>query len=335
MAQTIYCLFAQNGQIQLDTTQAHIQSRLRRILDGWWTVTPSQTNISLVSEWYQVDLLPSPPNGPPDFVDSRFDTAGATIGGLSVYQISVQKFVLYWQHGAYVEIDLHKSPFHLSGFIASSFIDNPSLEDVFFTSLAAPLRRLGIYLLHAFAANVSTDQKCAVLLVGAMQSGKTTTGLNMLFHGWRLLANDVVALQAIDGEIYAFPTPNLIGIRPQTFQLLTKLKPLLNGNHSPPKAGLSYTGHDFVRGRWGECAPIKQIFAPIISDQSHTIITPLSPSICASLLLQESLDVWDITAVGDHTKFLTTLATQGKASALVLGHNIKKIPEQIMAYVET
>jgi HPr kinase/phosphorylase len=64
-------------------------------------------------------------------------------------------------------------------------------------------------LLHASCASRDAD---AVLFLGPPGSGKSDLVLRLLGQGWRLVADDQVALAAADGRLQASPPPALAGM---------------------------------------------------------------------------------------------------------------------------
>ena len=323
---SFYCRIAKNGHIQFKTNSDRLTTHLKRILDGWCSSRPIVEDLSIHSVWHEVSNLPSPPPRQPDFVDTRLRAPNAK-GNLSVYDLSDQRFHLLFRDCAYVQLDCSQNPIRVEAFILSDFVNHIALEDVVFAALAGPLRRQGIYFVHGFAAVSPNAPHQAVMFVGPSQSGKTSTGLNLLLNRWRLLANDVVALQRVDDLIYAFPIPNLFSIRPNTFRLLPQLQRLVD---VIPVNGLSFTSHKLINGRWGNPTPVQTILLPKVRPDQLTQIVPVPKSICTSLLLEESVDTWDITCIERHTKLLIDLVTQSSSFAIEVGSNINQIPKQIM-----
>ena len=74
-------------------------------------------------------------------------------------------------------------------------------EDLTTLALAPLLRRLGLFMIHAFTAALSGK---AVMFVGPSGSGKTSCGLALASAGWQILANDVALMQESGGPSRAF-----------------------------------------------------------------------------------------------------------------------------------
>jgi len=318
--------FAQNGDVQFDTTSTQIANQLKRVLAGWWHHRPDGDvyEPQIYTVWQDVEVLPILPTVHPIFVDTRVRQIDA-FANLSVYQSEENQFTLSFHNCAYAFVDLTQSPYRVEVSILQQYADSMAFEDILFVTLAAPLRRLGIYFAHAFAA-VPPESDTSVLLVGASHSGKTTTGLNLLLHRWRLLANDVVALQRDRCGVCAYPTPNLFTIRPKTFTLLPKLQKLLDAT---PEQSVSFTSHNLIHGRWGSLSKIGTILSPSIVSTPSTQIRSLPKAISISYLIEESLDAWDKTAVEAHTRFLTDLVSQAQTLSVMVGSDIAQIPHEI------
>ncbi len=270
------------------------------------------------------DLSPLLPNLPPIFQDKKD-------GLLDVYQPTAVQFLLHFPDGALVQVDLAKQT--AQGSFTPAILDNSRLEDVIFTSLAPLLRRHGCYLVHAFAAVcLEADTPAAVLVVGPTRSGKTTTGLQLVLSGWRLLANDVVLLQATaEGEIYAYPWPGLITVRPYTFELLPHLAEHIGSPAFRPTTNVTLTSAQIAGDKWGTAVPVRAIYFPHIqNNQPHSRLMPQKRALSLATLLQESLDRWDTEQIASHSHLLHQLVHQAATYKLQLGQDVAQLPELLM-----
>ena len=107
-------------------------------------------------------------------------------------------------------------------------------EDLVAIGLSPHLRRRGLFLIHAFAASPPSnggDRGGAVLLVGGIGSGKTTTGMSLLDAGWKLLSNDSPIVNA-SADILSYP--GLLAAYPDTF---ARFETTTRLSHAVPETG--------------------------------------------------------------------------------------------------
>lgn len=268
----------------------------------------------------QVDEPPSPPTSfAPIFQDN--------VGLLHVYQATAEQLWLHFPDGALVHVDLVAQM--VRGSFTAVMMRNARLEDVIFTSLAPLLRRHGYYLVHAFAAVCpATYPPGAALIVGPSRSGKTTTGLQLVLAGWKLLANDVVLLrQTPEGEVWASPWPGLITVRPRTFRLLPTLADHVGRPGVLPTNDVALTSDQIARKDWGTAVPIKAIYFPQIETSPTSQLIPKNRGIALARLLEESLDRWDTSQIAPHSALLRRLVQQAGAYQLRLGQDVAQLPD--------
>ncbi len=297
---------------QLATPQPEIEQEWRAIFGRHFcTETRPQTPETAVLHLHLVDQLPPWPKDAPLFTG----TPGQDV--ISVYADGGH----WWLHfldGALVHVPQNSTPEEtavLTGWITPPAMQNRRLEDITFTGLAPILRRRGIYLLHAFAACANGR---SLLLVGPSHSGKTTTGLWLLANGWELLANDVVALKAAEGETAVYPTPNLVGIRPPTLDLVPHWRGVL-AEKANTANDVEVSSDLFVNGRYPSAAPAATICFLARGHAPTSTLTPLSPAIALSKLMAESVDRWDTAVLPAHTAFLAQLVQQAACYQLTVG----------------
>ncbi|MCP4423902.1 MAG: hypothetical protein GY803_05365, partial [Chloroflexi bacterium] len=203
--------------ILLESDAAAINQQWRRLFMGWPLTPEAQSPPDMGLRLALAAALPPLPDSPPFFTDND--------GILAVYQNQEGFVKLHYLDGALMNAPVYAgTPDAMpeaAGVLTQQALDYGRFEDITFTSLAPLLRRRGFFLAHAFAA---AKNGRAALIVGPSGSGKTTTGLSLLLAGWKLLSNDVLLLQERPDGIYALPTPGTIGIRPQTLDLLPKLR---------------------------------------------------------------------------------------------------------------
>ncbi len=314
--------------VKLESSDPNINNEWRRLFEGWLgDTTESRTQAKLGLRLDLVAQLPPLPSQAPIFSDASMWSGGN--GVLEVYaQPNNQALLHFFEAGLVtLSLDAHSQPQPpgAHGAILEQTLLNGRFEDVTFTSLAPQLRRQGYFLVHAFAA--SKNGRC-VLISGPTQSGKTTTGLNLLLNGWELLANDVVLLEARSDGVYALPTPGDIGIRPNTFRLLPQLVDLIEP-HQVPYQPVNISGHAFVNGRWSSPQPVTAMFFPEISAKGASHLQPQPAAICLVQLMQESIDRWDTPYLSQHVDILQKLCYQAPAYILQLGYQLELIPELI------
>ncbi len=120
--------------------------------------------------------VPAPPNRPPDFQQ----------GDLLHYFVDGEQVIAHFPRYGQLHLDLAAGT-TMGTVVPAAGQTYAILEDLIAISLSPHLRRRQKFLLHAFAAAYEGQ---AVLLVGGIGAGKTTTGLSLLNAGWQLLSND-------------------------------------------------------------------------------------------------------------------------------------------------
>lgn len=308
--------------IHLQSEHPAINEAWRRLFSGWQAKpSPPQMRLALTL----VETLPSLPARPPLFTDAR--PLPDDVGVLSVYAAGHGRVQLHYHDGALIDVPLQPVADvpTAAGAITPAAMRYGRFEDVTFTSLAPLLRRRGYFLLHAFAA---VHHGRAVLIVGPSGSGKTTTGLNLLLHGWRLLANDILLLVARPDAVYALPTPGGVSIRPQTFALLPALRPLLPTGEAP-RQRVSFSGDQVAGGRWAEPAPAAAILLARIGSHPVSRLRPINRAVSLVRLMEESVDRWDEACLAAHMELLERLIRQTAVYDLCLGTDLGALPAQI------
>ncbi len=245
---------------------------------------------------------------------------GGDFGRLFVYQADEQRLILRFDGGAAAAVSLAPDHPAVDLQVTPEMVHGSRFEDAVFTSLAPLLRRRGLYLVHAFAA--VSPAGGATLLIGPSGSGKTTTGLNLLLHGWRLLANDVALLKWEDGVVWALPTPGVVSIRAKTFELLPDLRRLTGGS---PDREISVSGRRI--NRWGRPAPVSRLIFPAVGPGPDSALLPESRSVALARILEESLDRWDGSQIAPHTSLLAELVEQTTPNRLHLGRDFDRLPD--------
>jgi hypothetical protein len=279
-----------------------------------------------------VDTLPvAPPRSP--YFTSRGSGRSSSEADVSAFRGQNEAIEIRYDDGAVVRLP-GPVPKSAEVFLERSVFSNGRYEDACMAALAALLRPWGIYVVHAFAAEKDGQ---AILLVGESGSGKTTTGLNLMAHGWRYLANDLALLRRKGDDVYALPSPGGFSIRSQTFRLLPQLKPL--AEHYP--AGLGDAHQIPARAvvpRWAAPAPVRCVLFPIVTGAVATTLHRLRPAVALARLMEESVDRWDEASLAGHLTALEALCRQAPSATLALGRDIDRLPaqlERVLAAPET
>lgn len=261
------------------------------------------------------------------FLDDTFPFADQ-IGALSVHAVNLERYHLRFHRAAAVTIAPGGARPQAAGHVTPLALSYARFEDVTFVALAPLLRRFGLYLLHASAV---AHRGKGLLLVGGTRSGKTTTALNLLLHGWSWLANDVVLLRRTGaaGQVHAYPTANEVTVRAPTLRLLPALA------SSTTKHTLDHLLPDPAAvGRWGTPVPVTLIAFPTVDNSQQTQAEPLHRAIALARLMEQSVDVWDRPSIAAHTQLLETLTAQSATFTLRLGADMQAQAAKLQHLIE-
>lgn len=311
----VYWEATENVTVNFLTTAAEIEQRLRQILAGRLINRQKGVVISCQIELTSGVVLP--PAEPAEFVDQRLGPP-TTFGNVTVHGSlsDLSRLTIYFNQAAAARFSFHDGGAECHLVVSAHIFGTGKLEDVVFTSLAPLLRREKLIMVHAFAAvNPAADR--ALMLVGRSESGKTTTGLNLLLNGWQLLGNDIVLLTPHQGEVWGLPTPGLVTIRPPTFDLLPDLKRF--------KASRDIDLNSDQLNVWAEPTRLTAIYFPHVKEQAHTERRPISQALALARLMEESVDLWDKSVVEDHIKFLAQLIQKTQTFQLELGQDMSQL----------
>jgi len=196
-------------------------------------------------------------------------------------------------------------------------------EDLLAIGLSPHLRRRGMYLLHAFAAR--PPETGAVLLVGDIGAGKTTTGLSLLHAGWRLLSNDSPILARTNtGALEVLAYPGLLSAYPDT---LARFPELARLNTTPEKrAKTLFAADDIYPEVWADRAPPGALVFPQIEKRAEHSLERLSPPEALRLILPHSIEQWDRAVIPGHLELLTQLVQTTPAFCLRLAPITESLP---------
>jgi len=200
-------------------------------------------------------------------------------------------------------------------------------EDMIIISLAPLLRRRGLFTIHAFAA---AREDHAVVIVGDIGAGKTTTGINLLCHGYRLVSNDSPLLAPIsENAIELRAYPGLLSAYPDSVSWFPRLVPIARPA-SDASAKISFAADEVWDEPWQTSAkPGLLLFPQIVPELDHSRLVPM-PSISAlQRLVGLSIENWDTDTMLGHLSVLRALAANAPAFELHLAQDIERIPELI------
>lgn len=305
--------------IALDSDDEPVRAAWTSLFAGWL-----QEDAPTVDARLRLTLqpsLPPPPTAAPIFDDACYWPDG--VGVLRVYD-APGGALLYFVDAAQVAVSLpapgDSAPNRSAGVVGPRAFSGGRFEDVTLTSLAPALRRHGYFLLHAFAAE--RDGRC-VLLIGPTGSGKTTTGLNLVLHGWRMLANDAVLLEGRDDGVYALPTPGNLGIRPGTFELLPELASRLGLDDG---TAVDVTGQVARDG-----AAVRVTALLFVELDGPASLAQVPTAVALAQVLAESVDRWDPNLLDSQVALLERLCRQAAPYTLRPGRDMARLAALIAA----
>ena len=260
-----------------------------------------------------VATVPAPPNRAPDFQQ----------GDLLHYFVDGDQVIAHFPRYGQLHLNLAEG-WTRGQVVPAAGQTYAILEDLIAISLSPHLRRRQKFLLHAFAAAFDGQ---AVLLVGGIGAGKTTTGLSLLDAGWQLLSNDSPVVVG-NGRIQQYP--GVLAAYPESFAHFGSLAHLAEerdwGNG---RRKISVTAESIWPAVWLAEAPVRAICFPQIEARQSHALTPLAKPVALAKLLPHAIEQWDKAMIPRHLHILRQLVEAAPAYVLHLSPDISTIPQTI------
>lgn len=284
----------------------------------------SETETELWDIRLRLDLVaevPPAPTGTPHFRQ----------GELLAYYVSGQTVIAHFPRFGQLTLNLAIGETH-GQLVSAALTTYGALEDLLAIGLSPHLRRRGLFLVHAFAAAIHNYQlpiihnrlPTALLLVGAIGAGKTTTGMSLLNAGWKLLSNDSPVINAA-GEVLQYP--GLLAAYPETFARFPATARWANAqvSTSEGRKKISVAAEAIWPEVWCERAPARAIVFPQIENRADHALEKLSPPEALRRLLPHAVEQWDTAMMPEHLRVLRLLVERAPAYVLRLGPEVPRI----------
>lgn len=255
-----------------------------------------------------VPALPPAPAGEPQFRQ----------GDLLAYYVEGEQVTVHFPRYGRLDIDLQNA--FTGGEVVKAALDTYGvLEDLVAMAISPHLRRRGRYLIHAFAA---VHEGQAVLLVGDVGAGKTTTGMALLNAGWRLLSNDSPILDET-GAVLSYP--GLLTAYPDTLARFPDAAHL--AQDAADRRKVSVNAEEIWPGVWAERASARAIFFPRIDAHKGHALQRLSAPETLRRLLPHSVEQWDRATIPAHLATLRRLVETAPGYELCLGPDVLQLAD--------
>jgi hypothetical protein len=257
---------------------------------------------------------------------------------LSVYLADQQTTIHFSRFG---QLRINLATHFVEGEIVRAALDSYGVfEDVLAMGLAPLLRRRGMFLVHAFAAS---RRHRALLLIGDIGSGKTTTGISLLRAGWKLLSNDSPLLKIDDpvhpvdsetphaGPMLALAYPGLLSAYQDTLRRFPELEPLSRVEIASQASGpgsrkkVTFAAESIYPDVWAEAAPVGAIVFPHVAHAKEHHSMRLGEADALRRLLPNAIDRWDTALIPEHLYLLKTLAATTPAYQVELGESVETL----------
>lgn len=264
-----------------------------------------------------VTTVSAPPHRPPDFQQ----------GDLLHYFVDGDQVIAHFPRYGQLHLNLAEG-WTRGQVVPAAGQTYAILEDLIAISLSPHLRRRGKFLLHAFAAAFEGQ---AVLLVGGIGAGKTTTGLSLLNAGWQLLSNDSPVVVG-NGRIQQYP--GVLAAYPESFAHFGSMAHLaedVGGANGRRK--ISVTAESIWPNIWLAEAPVRAICFPQIESRADHALTPLAKPAALARLLPHAVEQWDKAMIPAHLHILRQLVEAAPAFVLHLAPDVLSIPEAIRTFI--
>ncbi len=262
-----------------------------------------------------VDTVPAPPSRPPDFQQ----------GDLLHYFVDGNQVIAHFPRYGQLHLDLTTGQTY-GQVVPAAGQTYAILEDLIAIGLSPHLRRRKKFLLHAFAAAYAGQ---AVLLVGGIGAGKTTTGLSLLDAGWQLLSNDSPVVVG-NGRIQQYP--GVLAAYPESFAHFATMAHLAGEDEvvrNGRRQKISVSAESIWPNVWLPEAPIRAICFPQIEPRSDHQLTPIAKPAALARLLPHAVEQWDKPMIPSHLQILRQLVEAAPAYDLHLAPDVVSIPQTV------
>lgn len=292
------------------TSDAELRERWQR---SFASRPASEAGPDLRCTFELVSDVPAPPDGEPRFRQ----------GDVIAYYPDAERVIAHLPRYGQLQLDLAHG--HTEGCLVRAALARYGvLEDVLAIALSPHLRRRGLFLIHAFAAATSHQrERRAVLIVGPVGAGKTTTGLALLAAGWKLLANDAPILRA-PGDVLAYP--GLLAGYPDTFARFPATAHLARPGAAAGEK-ITLAAEALWPEVWIERAPCAAIVFPQVEPRAGHAVEPLRPPEALRRLLPHAVEQWDKAMMPAHLQLLSQLVQAAPAFRLRLGPEVSALPD--------
>ena len=165
----------------------------------------------------------------------------------------------------------------------------------------------------------------AVLLVGDIGAGKTTTGLALLHAGWSLLSNDSPLLTAgadgVSPQVLAYP--GLLSAYPDT---LARFPELAQVQAEPGREKTLFAAETVFPGVWVESAAPGAILFPQVEAREAHALERLPAAEALRMLLPHAIEQWDKAYIAPHLALLRLFVESAPAYRLRLAPDTTTLP---------
>jgi hypothetical protein len=198
------------------------------------------------------------------------------------------------------------------------------------------LRRHGYYGLHANGVvKGPRGRPRGVLMAGESGSGKTTLALSLVRQGWCYLADDLLFLHAVDGQVSAVGLRRGFACLPETIE---RFPGLVNVAERSPRlmAGKKLLPVEAVSsGHFTPCCTPTVLLLPRVAGGRHSRLVPLDETGAVAALMGLSTGIWtDRTDVMQQLEMLKQLVQQARCYQLLSGEDVYTDPAAVSALLE-
>lgn len=199
-----------------------------------------------------------------------------------------------------------------------------------FITLYQQVRQQGLHLIHAAAVGLEGR---VVLLTGASGSGKTTTMLSCIRHGFEFYSDDATLLRrAGSGAVEAVSLLGTINATPQTLAWFPELEPVAApvANRTGKRLAMINAVYPGQAARRGQVAAL---LVPEITGQPGSAMTPIGRGEVLSAVLPFSLDLHDPAAAREQLDFLVDVVETVPCYRLRLGNDLSEVPRFLASFL--